>query len=73
MSEKIKKGDFVRFRDDATSEGQPISEFFMNTTWKVSSVDGELIVLIAKHLRTEITLHTLKYKLRKAKPEETPS
>lgn len=73
MNEPIKPGDFVRFRDDATTDGKPIGELFMRLTWRVVAVDGELIELAAWYLRSELKMHTLTYKMRLARPEETPS
>jgi len=69
----IKVGDFVRFRDDATTEGKPIGDFFRERTWCVVAVDGTSIELASKYLQTDLKLHTLTHKLRHATPEEKPS
>lgn len=69
----IKVGDFVRFRDDATTEGEPIGELFRSLTWRVVAVDDDMIKLASRYLQTELTMLTLTHKMRHATAEEKPS
>lgn len=73
MSETIKVGDFVRFRDDATTEGKPIGELFRSLTWRVVAVSDGSIKLAAKYLQSELELHTFTHKMRLATAAEVPS
>ena len=73
MSTPIKKGDFVRFRDDATSEGKPIGELFRQLTWRVVRVHDDTVELAARYLQSDLTLHTFTRKMRHATAEEMPS
>lgn len=67
---EIKAGDFVRFRDDATTEGKPIGELFRSLTWRVVAVDEDMIELAAQ---SELKMHTLTHKMRHATGGEMPS
>lgn len=73
MSEAIKVGDFVRIREDATTEGQPFGELFLKLTWRVVALRDDLVEIASKYLKTELKLHTFTRKLRHATPEEMPS
>jgi hypothetical protein len=69
----FKVGDAVRFRDDATTDGEPIGELFRNRTWVLVSIDGALVEIVSNYQSTELKLLTLAYKLRPALPEEKGS
>jgi hypothetical protein len=66
----MKAGDKVRFRDDATTEGQPIGELFMKLTWTVVAINETRIEIASRYLSSDLKMHTLTHKLRPATPEE---
>lgn len=69
----MKIGDEVRFRDDATSAGEPVADLYKRMTWVVEKVDGDACVLGTKYKGTAVKMHTLTHKLRAALPEEKSS
>lgn len=64
-------GDKVRFRDDATSGGQPIGDFFRRTTWTVVSCQEDALHLQATaDSGSDLQLHTFPHKMRLAEASE---
>lgn len=66
----INVGDKVRLREDATTEGKPFGQIFRELTWRVVTVNGDLIEVATNYLGKSLTMHTFTHKLRHATPEE---
>lgn len=64
-SDELEPGDKVVFRDDATTEGQPIGGFIREQTWTVVATDGERCELVAQRGETVLKLLTFNRKMRK--------
>lgn len=72
---ELKVGDRVRFRDDATSQGEPIGDLFKKLSWIVVALDGEGKIEIAgRYLASDLKMHTFAHKLQlDERKEEKPS
>lgn len=66
MNEEIQAGDKVRIREDATTEGKPFGEVFLQLTYIVVKWDPPNCELSAKYMASELHLHTLCNKIRRA-------
>jgi len=68
MAVGFKPGDKVVFRDDATTEGQPIGELFRRLVWTVVDANETEISIETNYLRSHLTMHTLTHKMRHHTP-----